>query len=65
MTTTDLRKKDSTELNALLGEAREKVRELRFKLASRQLKDVRAVRQAKKEIARIATIINEQSSEQE
>ncbi len=65
MTVADLRKKDHDELDTLVRETREKVRELRFKLASRQLKNVRAVRQTKKEIARMLTIINEQSSKQE
>lgn len=61
----DLRKKDRSELDTLLKEAREKARELRFKLASRQLKDVRALRKTKKEVARLLSIINEQSQERE
>lgn len=54
----DLKKKSKPELTKLLGEEKEKVRDLQFKLASRQLKDVRALRKAKKDVARIKTLLN-------
>jgi len=54
----DLRKKSIIELQELLNESREKIRDLRFQLASRQLKDVRILRQIKREVARIMTILN-------
>ncbi len=54
----ELKNKSSKELNDLLKENQEKIRDLRFKLASRQLKDVRILRKTKREIAQILTIQN-------
>ena len=51
----ELREKSATELDRLLVELRNKVREYRFKVAARQLTDVRDIRQAKKTIAQIMT----------
>lgn len=55
----DLRKKSEKELRLLLSENREKVRDLRFKLASRQLKDVRSLRKLKRQIAQVLTLLNQ------
>ncbi len=52
----ELREKTDRELDRLLAELRDKVRDMRFKIASRQLSDVRDVRAARKDIARILTI---------
>jgi len=54
-----LRKKEKPELQKLLREKREKLQRLRFDLASGNLKNIRAIRQIKKDIARILTILNE------
>lgn len=54
-----LRKKSESELHKLLKEKREKLQRLRFDLASGDLKNIRAIRQIKKDIARILTILNE------
>ncbi|RMD58941.1 50S ribosomal protein L29 [Candidatus Parcubacteria bacterium] len=54
----DLKNKSEAELHRLLAEMREKLRELRFKDANRQLKDVREIRQIRKTIARILTLLN-------
>lgn len=54
----ELREKSVNELQTLLNQERVKVGELRFKLASKQLKNVREIRQARKNIARILTLIN-------
>jgi ribosomal protein L29 len=46
------------ELQKLLAETRDKLRDLRFKDANKQLKDVRQVRKQKKLVANILTIMN-------
>ncbi len=56
MEITELRGKNDVELDRLLAEYRDKVRDMRFKVAARQLTDVRDIRDAKKAIARILTI---------
>lgn len=55
----ELRKKSDEELKKLLAEQREKLREIRFKVSSRQYKAVRDVRKIKKIIAQILTIQKE------
>lgn len=52
----EIRKKSDEELKKLLAEQREKLREMRFKVASRQYKSVRDVRKTKQLIARVLTI---------
>jgi ribosomal protein L29 len=51
----ELREKTDVELDRLLAENRDKVRDLRFKVAARQISDVRDIREAKKNVARILT----------
>lgn len=58
MKTNELRQKSQKELNEILGDGREKLRRLRFDLASGKIKNVREIRMIKKEIARLFTIIN-------
>ena len=53
----ELQNKSKSELNKILNEKRERLRVLRFNLAAGRLKNVREVRQVKKDIARILTII--------
>jgi len=62
----ELKTKSEAELHRLLAETRNQLRELRFKDASRQLKDVRDIREAKKLIAQILTMLHlpKQSSDQ-
>jgi len=57
----ELRLKPNEELNQLLSESQKKLRELRFNLASGKVKNVRAIRVLKKDIARILTILSEKS----
>ena len=45
-------------------EAHERLKELRFKLSSNQLKDVREIRELKRGVARIKTILAQLSSEE-
>jgi len=54
----ELRKKTKEELNQILREKREKLRQLRFNLASGKVKNVKEIHMVKKDIARILTIIN-------
>lgn len=53
--------KNSVELERILKESQEKLRDLRFRVASRQLKNVREIRKIKKTIARILTILNQKA----
>ena len=59
MRVSELRQKPKTELKQILGEEREKLRQLRFDLAAGKVKNIREARRIKKEIARILTILNE------
>ena len=59
MKTKELREKNIEELRKLLDEKRESVRKLRFDISSKQMKNVREIRAAKGDIAKILTLINE------
>lgn len=56
----ELKEKKLEELNKLLLELSEKRRELNFKDANKQLKNVRELRQVKITIAQIKTLLNNQ-----
>ncbi|KKW33497.1 MAG: hypothetical protein UY76_C0001G0016 [Candidatus Uhrbacteria bacterium GW2011_GWA2_52_8d] len=47
-----------------MEEAHARLKELRFKLSSNQLKDVREIRELKRGVARIKTILAQLSSEE-
>ena len=55
----EVRKKSNKQLQEALKEGKEKIRDLRFKQASRQLKDVRILRKIKRDVAKILTVLNE------
>jgi large subunit ribosomal protein L29 len=55
----ELREKNKEELKKLLTEKEEVVRKLRFEIASKQIKNVKDLKNNRKEIARILTLINE------
>lgn len=57
MTIKELKPKNAAELTRLLSTEREKLRDLRFKVAQGQLKDVREVREARHTVARIMTLL--------
>ena len=59
----ELRQKNKGELNHSLDDYRDKLRTLRFDLASGKIKNVREIRKIKKDIARILTLLNEQRTE--
>ncbi|MDD3285732.1 MAG: 50S ribosomal protein L29 [Patescibacteria group bacterium] len=54
----ELKTKNPSELQALLAQSREKLRELRFKDSNRQLKNIREIRQIRETIAQILTVLN-------
>lgn len=55
----EIRKKSEGELQKLLKLQREIMRDLRFKIAAKQHKDVRDLRETKKIIAEILTVLKE------
>ncbi len=54
----ELKQKNEKELQRLLQEDREKLRQLKFDLSAGKVKNVREIRKTKKDIARIMTILN-------
>lgn len=54
----ELKKKSETELHKILAESRDKLRDLRFKDANKQLKDVRQIRKMRITISQILTLLN-------
>jgi ribosomal protein L29 len=54
----ELKKKREGELHRILAESRDKLRDLRFKDANKQLKNIREIRKLKKTIAQTLTLLN-------
>lgn len=59
----EIKNKGEKELHRVLSESRDKLRELRFKDANKQLKNVREIRVLKKTIARVLTLLNTKKSD--
>jgi large subunit ribosomal protein L29 len=59
MNATELRELDADELTARLAEAKAELFNLRFQLATNQLDNTARLREMRKEVARIATVIRE------
>ena len=55
----EIREKSIEELKKLLSEKREAVRKLRFDITARQVKNIREIRNSKRDISRIITVIKE------
>lgn len=55
----ELKLKPKAELQKMLVEEREKLRQLRFDLVSGKVKNVRQIREIKKDIARILTLLKQ------
>ena len=62
MKVSELRQKTKQELERLLGESREKLRNLRFDIQLKRSKNVREIRKTKKLIAKILTILRNTES---
>lgn len=62
MKSAELRKKDIGELEKLSRDLRKKLSDSRFNFAANTLKNVKEIRNTKKEIARILTILREQKT---
>lgn len=58
MTIKELQSKTESELHDLLADNRWKLKDLRFKNANGQLKDVREMRETRQVIARVLTVLN-------
>lgn len=54
----DLQLKSASELHEVLQEKREELRTLRFSVSENQLKNVRGIRDVKRDIARIISVLN-------
>jgi large subunit ribosomal protein L29 len=63
MTGTELRELNASELAERLDEAKAELFNLRFQLATNQLDNTARLRQVRKDIARIMTVIREQEIE--
>lgn len=57
MKISELRLKSQKELEKLLLESRERLRQLRFDLAAGKVKNIKKVRETRREIARILTLM--------
>lgn len=55
----EIKNKSLKDLQELLAEKRHELRELKFKVSEKQLKDVRSLREIKKMIAQVLTLINQ------
>lgn len=55
----ELKTKSIKELHKLLAQNREKFRSARFSVKAKQLKNIRSIRDTKKQIARILTIVKQ------
>ncbi|HJN85350.1 50S ribosomal protein L29 [Candidatus Uhrbacteria bacterium] len=60
----DISKKSKEDLQKLLSEKREELRELRFKVAANQLTGVRKVRNVRRAIAKIQTRLKQLQTEE-
>lgn len=56
MKITELKQKSKPELQKLLTDSKERLRSLKFDLASGKVKNVREIRSLKKDVARILTL---------
>ncbi len=52
----DLREKSEVELDRLLVDSRNKLRDLRFRIAAKQLGNIREVREIRRTIAQVLTL---------
>ncbi len=55
----ELKLKSENDLQKLLASSREKLRELKFKVSQNQLKNIREIREIKKRVSKILTLLNQ------
>ena len=55
----ELRQKSKKELQKMLIDHRERLRNLKFNLAAGKVKNIREIRELKKEVARILTLLKQ------
>ncbi len=55
----ELKLKSKSELTRLLSANRERLRDLRFKVSQNQLKNIREIRQVRRKITKILTLLNQ------
>ena len=60
----ELKKKSEDELRKLVEQRRDQLRDLRFKDANKQLKNVREIRETRKTISRTITLLNKKINKQ-
>jgi ribosomal protein L29 len=65
MTLKEMKEMDMTKLQAELSMLQGKVRDMRFGLANRQVKNIREIRSLKKQIAQIMTVASSRVSEKQ
>ena len=58
----EIKERSEAELQKLVKANREKLRDLRFKVANKQLKDIREVRRVKAIISRSLTVLSQKRS---
>ncbi len=58
----DLHQKTEKELNELLIESRYKLGKLKFDLSSKKIKNIREIRDLRRDVARILTILNQKNA---
>jgi len=56
----ELKNKKESELHKILADSRNKLRELRFKDANKQLKNIREIRQTRNAVSKILTLLNKE-----
>ncbi len=59
MKTKELKDKNEKELRLILEEKKKKIEEARFKVAGGGIKNVKEIKENKKDVARILTILNQ------
>ena len=60
----DLQNKNERDLHELLSEKRNELREMKFKISGKQMKNLSGVKKSKKTVARILTLLNKKKEEQ-
>lgn len=58
----ELRTKQLSELNKLLNDSRDRLRDLRFRISQKQVKNIREIRVVKRTIAKIMMLIKDKQA---